>query len=96
MPFKSEAQRRKFHAMESRGELPKGTAERWEKETPKGAKLPERIGPKKKTKPAEAYEEGVKKALEVYAVPKPPPTWAHGTAAKHVKLPSMSERPIER
>ena len=47
MPFKSEAQRKKFHAMEKRGEMSKGTAKRWEKETPKG-KLPEKVKPKKK------------------------------------------------
>lgn len=43
MPFKSKAQRRFFYAAESRGELPRGTARRWEKETPKGKKLPEKV-----------------------------------------------------
>lgn len=52
MPFESKAQRRFFYAAESRGELPRGTAARWEKETPKGKKLPER----KKTA---AYDVGV-------------------------------------
>lgn len=41
MPFKSEAQRKFMFAAQSRGELPKGTAEKWAKETPKGKKLPE-------------------------------------------------------
>lgn len=42
MPFKSEAQRRKFYAMESRGEIPKGTSASWEAHTPAG-KLPARV-----------------------------------------------------
>lgn len=42
MPFKSEAQRRWMYAAESRGEVPKGTAERWERHT-KGKQLPERV-----------------------------------------------------
>jgi hypothetical protein len=49
MPFKSHAQMRKFFAMESRGELPKGKAEQWAKETPNIKALPERIGKKKTT-----------------------------------------------
>src|SRR3989304_10190981 len=43
MPFKSKAQRRKFYAMESRGEISKGTVEKWESPPPKGKKLPERV-----------------------------------------------------
>ena len=42
MPFKSEAQRRKFYAMEEKGEIPKGTTSRWEKDT-KDKTLPERV-----------------------------------------------------
>jgi hypothetical protein len=41
-PFKSEAQRRKFYAMESRGEISKKEVRKWERETSDG-KLPERI-----------------------------------------------------
>lgn len=41
--FKSKAQRRKFYAMEERGEISKKTLNEWEKETPKGKKLPERV-----------------------------------------------------
>jgi hypothetical protein len=41
-PFKSEAQRRKFHAMKSRGEISSATVKKWESHTPKG-KLPERV-----------------------------------------------------
>jgi len=46
MPFKSKAQRRKFHAMKDRGEISEKTVKRWEKHTPKGKKLPERVGKK--------------------------------------------------
>lgn len=42
-PFKSQAQRRKFHAMAARGEISKKTVKKWEDHTPKGKKLPERI-----------------------------------------------------
>lgn len=47
MPFKSEAQRRKFYAMARRGEIPKSTVLKWEQET-KGKKLPKRKKKKKK------------------------------------------------
>jgi hypothetical protein len=43
MPFKSKAQRRKFYAMADRGEISDETVERWEDETPKNKKLPERV-----------------------------------------------------
>lgn len=43
MPFKSQAQRRKFYAMEDRGEISKSTVDEWEAATPKGKKLPERV-----------------------------------------------------
>ena len=43
MPFKSEAQRRKFHAMADSGEISTATLKKWEKETPKGKDLPERV-----------------------------------------------------
>ncbi len=42
MPFRSAAQRRFMFAAEARGEVPKGTARRWQKETGK-IKLPERV-----------------------------------------------------
>ena len=41
MPFKSEAQRRKFYAMQERGEISKSKVEEYEKKT-KGD-LPERV-----------------------------------------------------
>jgi hypothetical protein len=34
---------RAFFAMEKRGELPKGTAERWARETPNIKNLPEKV-----------------------------------------------------
>lgn len=40
MPYKSQAQRRFMYAAEARGDVEKGTAERWENETKK-KKLPE-------------------------------------------------------
>lgn len=42
MPFKSEAQRRKFHEMAARGEISQKTVDRWEADTPAGT-LPERV-----------------------------------------------------
>lgn len=42
MPFKSKAQMKKFFAMEKRGEIPPGTAERWAEETPNIKKLPKK------------------------------------------------------
>jgi hypothetical protein len=53
-----------MYAAESRGEVPKGTANRWEKETPKGKKLPKKKKKKKNKKYAElAYDVGVQLAL---------------------------------
>lgn len=43
MSFKSQAQRRFMFAAEARGEVPKGTARRWQRETGKGKKLPEKV-----------------------------------------------------
>jgi hypothetical protein len=41
MPFKSKAQQRFMFSAESKGELPKGTAERWAEHTPDIKALPE-------------------------------------------------------
>lgn len=41
--FKSQAQRRKFYAMKDSGEISKKTLDEWEADTPKGAKLPEKV-----------------------------------------------------
>jgi hypothetical protein len=42
MPFKSQAQRGFMHAAESRGQVPKGTAAKWESHT-KRKKLPQHV-----------------------------------------------------
>jgi hypothetical protein len=48
MPFKSQAQRRKFAEMLVRGEISAETFEEWNRETG-SAKLPERVASKKKS-----------------------------------------------
>lgn len=50
MPFKSEAQRRKFHQLVREGKMKQETVDQWERETPKDTKLPERLKTKKKTR----------------------------------------------
>jgi len=57
MPFKSQAQRRFFYAAANRGDVPESVVRRWEKETPKGKKLPEHV------KTAAAFVVGIKEAL---------------------------------
>ena len=42
MPFKSKAQQKFMFAAEARGDIPKGTAERWAHETPNIKSLPAR------------------------------------------------------
>lgn len=54
MPFTSEAQRRLFYAKERAGELPAGTAARWESHTPK-KKLPPRVGEKREVEDKKAF-----------------------------------------
>ena len=49
MPFKSQAQRRKFAALLVEGKISNQTFEEWNRETG-GAKLPERVKPKPKSK----------------------------------------------
>ena len=43
MPFKSKAQRRLFYAKADKGEIPRSTVKKWEKETPKDKELPEKV-----------------------------------------------------
>lgn len=43
MPFKSKSQRRFMYAAEARGDVPKGTAKKWEEHTPKDKPLPEKV-----------------------------------------------------
>lgn len=60
MPFKSEAQRRKFHELVSKGEMDPKVLREWEKATPSG-KLPERASPKPPvTKPRKRKEWRIK------------------------------------
>ena len=51
MPFKSKAQRRKFAELLVKGKIKPETFEEWNRETGR-AKLPERVHPKKRAKPA--------------------------------------------
>jgi hypothetical protein len=50
MPFKSQAQRRKFAELLVKGEISPETFEEWNRETG-SAKLPERVAKKKKAAP---------------------------------------------
>lgn len=50
MPFRSKSQMRRFFAMESRGELPKGKAEEWARETPNIKNLPQKVKKSKRKK----------------------------------------------
>lgn len=62
MPFKSQAQRRKFAELLVKGEISPETFEEWNRETG-GARLPERVAPaKKKSKPAKKKSAPARKA----------------------------------
>jgi len=50
MPFKSQAQRRKFAQLLVEGKISNETFEEWNRETG-GAKLPERVKPKARPRP---------------------------------------------
>ena len=43
MPFKSEAQRKKFHVLADQGEMSQATVHKWEEHTPNKSKLPEHV-----------------------------------------------------
>lgn len=45
MPYKSDAQRKKFHALLSEGKIDKSVVDEYDKAS-KGMKLPERVRPK--------------------------------------------------
>ena len=49
VPYKSEAQRKKFHEMAARGEISQKTLQEWDSSS-KGLRLPERLKPKKDVK----------------------------------------------
>jgi hypothetical protein len=61
MPFKSKAERRKFAELLVKGEISEETFEEWNRSTG-GARLPERVAPKKKRKSAAVRRTGVKKS----------------------------------
>ena len=62
MPFKSQAQRRKFAELLVKGEISKETYEEWNRETG-SEKLPERVKPKKtKTKSSAAKKKTTTRA----------------------------------
>jgi hypothetical protein len=60
MPFKSQAQRRKFAEMMVRGEISPETFEEWNRETG-SAKLPERVGRKRASRKTAAKRPARKK-----------------------------------
>ncbi len=55
MPYKSEAQRKKFHALLQEGKISKEVVEEFDKAS-KGKKLPEKVGKKKITSIAQLRE----------------------------------------
>jgi hypothetical protein len=59
MPFKSQAQRRKFAELLMKGKISNETFEEWNRETG-GARLPERVKPKPKPKPRPKPKAGIK------------------------------------
>jgi hypothetical protein len=66
MPFKSQAQRRKFAELLVKGEISKETYEEWNRETGR-EKLPERVGSKgtrKKSKSAKAKAKPTRKTAK--------------------------------
>lgn len=67
MPFKSRSQKRWMFAAEARGEVPEGTARRWQAHT-KDKDLPERV---KKASLTEAFIDGVLDGLEKQALREP-------------------------
>jgi len=62
MPFKSKSQQRWMFAAESRGEVPKGTAQEWAHATKSIKALPEHIKKQKKTASLSWIEELAKEA----------------------------------
>ena len=61
MPFKSQAQRRKFAELLVKGEISEETFEEWNRSTG-GARLPERVEPKQKGRSTGVRRTGVKKS----------------------------------
>jgi len=71
MPFKSEAQRRFFHAAKARGEIEPGVVKEWERHTPKDEKLPERVRSKEAARAYGFCDELEKIALTTAMYPPP-------------------------
>jgi hypothetical protein len=83
VPFKSQAQRKKFYAMANRGEISRGTVKEWEDATPKGKKLPEHVKKSHLLGAAAALERfGFKQAAEELRL-KIPARRFHGYEAAH-------------
>ena len=61
MPFRSKAQQRWMFAAEKRGEVKKGTSERWAKHTKNMKSLPARVKGAKKHVPGSLYNKFKKK-----------------------------------
>ena len=89
MPFKSEAQRKKFHAMEARGEIAPKTVHEWEHATPKATKkrLPEHVHHKKHGSVGEAYQEGVLCAIKNAALDS-------SVTPEHPETPPPASKPL--
>ena len=60
MPYKSQAQRRKFHALLAKGEISASTVKEWDRAS-KGKKLPERVKKQAGTVVAGGIEAGLKR-----------------------------------
>ena len=63
MPFKSQAQRRKFAELLVKGKISNETFEEWNRETG-GAKLPERVKPKSGAKAGRKTRTGTKSRVK--------------------------------
>ena len=89
MPFKSKAQMKKFFAMEARGEIKKGTAERWAKHTKNIKKLPVRIGKKSKNNK-------VKSLAQKKSVPAGMHKMPNGMMMKDSEMKAMMKRTMPK
>jgi hypothetical protein len=70
VPFKSQAQRRKFYALKAQGKMDQKTIDEWEAETPK--KLPDRISTKTGAEAMNFWLGFDKRAAETYLQAKEP------------------------
>lgn len=98
VPYRSTSQHHKFRAMESRGELPKGTASEWAHHTPNLKSLPKHVKKPKKRKKGRAamYKAALDEMVSEWHRPEsaPPPA---GTPVDGLGKPlGAPERPIMR